>query len=268
MKRFSKKFDLRPYELGVGILAGRSEIEVFEKPDVAIISTGDELVQEPGAALGPGQVRDINRFTLAEGVRQAGGDVSHVSFLPDDHEESRTRLRQLFDNNDLVITSGGISMGDYDFAGDVLDELEVDFLFHKVWQKPGKPLGFAVDNGSLFFALPGNVVSSMVNFELYVRPTILRMRGIEDATRQHRSLKAGTSFPANDRRTFFFRGKYETEGAETRVVPTGTGQGSHIMTSLAEADCLVEVSPYTEVEPGDEVSVRDLNNPLPINVKE
>lgn len=158
-------------------------------------------------------------------------------------------------------------MGEYDFINDTLNELDVEFLFHKVWQKPGKPLGFGVENQTLFFALPGNVVSSMVNFEIYVRPTILRMRGIDDATRQHRFLEAGKSFPETDRRTFFFRGKYIQQDTETCVVPTGTGQGSHIMTSLAEADCLVEIPPQSNVESGNKVSVWDLNEPTPINVK-
>ncbi len=255
---------IRPYELGVGLLAGRTKLDVYRAPRVAIISTGDELVKEPGAPLGPGQVRDVNRFTLAEGARQAGAEVSHVSTLPDNFKQSIKRIRSLFQNHEVVVTSGGVSMGEYDFIRDVLEETDVELHFHKVWQKPGKPLGFGSEAGTLLFALPGNVVSSMVNFELYVRPAILRMRGFEKPERKTVKRNAAAPFPQTDRRTFFFRAQYVWEGNEEKVMPTGTGQESHIMTSLSEADCLVEVTPHSSIESGDDVLVRDLNRPYPL----
>lgn len=255
---------IRPYELGVAVLSGRREVEVHRRPRVAVISTGNELVHEPGAALGPGQVRDINRFTLADGARQAGASVQHVSSLPDDFDQSIERIRSLFESHDVVVTSGGISMGEYDFMGDVMEKTDVTLVFHKVWQKPGKPLGFGVGKKTLLFALPGNVVSSIVNFEIYVRPTLLRMRGFEETERQTRMIPASEPFPETDRRTFFFRGRYEQLDHGLGVRPTGTGQGSHIMTSLSEADCLVEVAPQTDVEEGDPVKVMDLNHPFPV----
>jgi molybdopterin molybdotransferase len=255
---------LRPYEVGVGVLAGRSNVDVYRRPDVAVISTGDELVKEPGEPLGPGQIRDINRFTLADGVRQAGGELTQVSTLPDDYDESVARIRSLLENHDILVTSGGISMGEYDFIGDVIDATDLEFHFHKVWQKPGRPLGFASNGETLLFALPGNVVSSMVNFEMYVRPTILRMRGIGSPHRRCLQLTASETFPETDRRTFFFRGRYDGNEEKRMVKPTGTGQGSHIMTSLSEADCIVEVPPRTAVEPGDRVTVWELNHPRPV----
>lgn len=255
---------IRPYEVGVGVLAGRSELSVYRRPEVAVISTGDELVSEPGADLGPGQVRDINRFTLADGARQAGARVSHVSALPDDREESIGTIDQLFQDHDIVVTSGGISMGEYDFIGDVLRTIDVEFLFHKIWQKPGKPLGFGAREGTLFFALPGNVVSSMVNFEVYVRPTILKMRGLTEVNRQIRTVPAGESLRETDRRTFFFRGQYEHDNGKLTVTLPDTGQGSHVMTSMSEADCLIEVPPKTDVQSGNSVKTIDLRNPVPI----
>jgi molybdopterin molybdotransferase len=255
---------MRPYEVGVGVLAGRSEVTVHRQPEVAVISTGDELVTEPGAELGPGQIRDINRFTLADGARQAGAEVSHVSSLPDDRQQSIDEIRRLFDEHDVVVTSGGISMGEYDFIGDVLSTIDVEFLFHKIWQKPGKPLGFGAREGTLFFALPGNVVSSMVNFEVYVRPAILRMRGFDDGERAVRTATASESLRETDRRTFFFRGQYGNDPDDLTVGLPDTGQGSHVMTSMSEADCLIEVPPKTDVQPGDEVKTLDLNTPSPL----
>lgn len=255
---------MRPYEVGVAVLAGRADVSVHRRPKVAIISTGDELVSEPGDELGPGQVRDINRFTLADGARQAGADVDHVSSLPDDRDMSIEKIRNLFEHNDIVITSGGISMGEYDFMGDVLEEINVDFLFHKIWQKPGKPLGFGAREGTLFFALPGNVVSSMVNFEVYVRPSILKMRGLTDTERMTRTVKAGEELRTTDRRTFFFRGQYVKQDGELFVTLPDTGQGSHVMTSMSEADCLIEVPPETNTEPGDDVTTLDLRTPTPV----
>lgn len=255
---------IRPYELGVAVLAGRRELKVYRRPRVAIISTGDELVETPGAPLEPGQIRDINRFTLAEAARQAGARVGHVSSLPDDLDRSIERIQALFADNDVVVTSGGISMGEYDFIGDVMDRVGVELVFHKVWQKPGKPLGFGARDDTLFFALPGNVVSSTVNFELYVRPVLLRLRGLREVQRDRFECVATEPFGETDRRTFFFRGVLERTSEGPGVRPTGTGQGSHIMTSMSEADCLVEVPPNTTVEEGDVVTVIDLNHPLPL----
>ncbi|MFB6355243.1 MAG: gephyrin-like molybdotransferase Glp [bacterium] len=255
---------LRPYELGVGVLSGRGSVKVHRQPRVAVLSTGNELVTEPGADLGPGQIRDINQFTLSEGARQAGAEVTSVESLPDDLDATLDHTQNLLEEHEIILTSGGISMGEYDFIGDVMSRLDVEFLFHKVWQKPGKPLGFGVSDGTLWFALPGNVVSSMVNFEVYVRPTIFQMRGIQQDDREIRHLSSSESLRETDRRTFFFRGQYNRNGDQTTVHLTETGQGSHVMTSMSAADCLIEVPPKTDVQPGDVVKTIDLQSPVPV----
>ncbi len=257
---------LRPYEVGTGILAGRRSVSVHRRPKVAVISTGDELIGTPGAPLKKGQIRDINRYTLSEAARQAGARVNRVTSLPDDREQTLKEMEAVVQHHDVVMTSGGISMGDYDFVGEILDELKLEFVFHKVWQKPGKPLGFARDDDTLFFALPGNVVSSMVNFELYVRPVLLKMRGLKHPNRHRRRLQLEEAVGESDRRTFFLRGQYVECSPEPNVRLTDTGQGSHVMTSLSEADCLIELPPQTKTSAGDTVTVHDLRRPEPIPV--
>lgn len=255
---------IRPYEIGTGILGGRETLSVYPRPRVAVISTGDELVGDPGAPLKKGQIRDVNRHTLQSAARQAGARVTNVTSLPDDKEATLETLDDLIDRHDVVMTSGGISMGDYDFIGSALEQLGVELTFHKIWQKPGKPLGFAQDDGTLLFALPGNVVSSLVNFEIYVRPVILRMRGLTDVHRPRRQAQLEESVGQSDRRSYFLRGQYSRNKDELTVRLTQTGQGSHVMTSMSEADCLIELPPRTKTSAGDTVITHDLTQPVPL----
>lgn len=166
---------LGPADVGVLASIGRATLLVHRRPRVAILSTGSELVEiheEPG----PGQVVNSNAYALAAAVRDAGGEALVLPIVRDRLEEVRDRLRDGLDA-DVLLTSGGVSVGDLDFVNQALDELGVERLFWRVAQKPGKPLAFGRRGSHLVFGLPGNPVSALVCCYLYVRPALRRLAG-------------------------------------------------------------------------------------------
>lgn len=163
----------------VGLLAslGVTPVTVSRKPRVSILSTGDELL-EPDQPLGPGQIRDANRFTLQAALANEPVDISWVGIAPDNREELERLINERLDQDDLILTSGGVSMGEKDYIKAILfDDPEVELFFRRLYMKPGKPLTFARKGNALIFGLPGNPVSSMTTFEVFVRPAIHRMVG-------------------------------------------------------------------------------------------
>jgi len=155
---------------------GQSRLLTFRKPRVAIFSTGDELV--PVDVLpGPGQIRDSNRFALAGYLEEAGAEVVVEEILPDQLDQTRDAIGRAMGIADIVLLSGGVSMGDYDLVKPALHELGVEVLLEKVAMHPGKPTVFARHGETLFFGLPGNPVSVAVAFFLFVRPALLRLQG-------------------------------------------------------------------------------------------
>jgi molybdopterin molybdotransferase len=167
----------------IGMLAtqGRARVRVFPGPVVAVISTGDELV-EVGEPLPPGKIRNSNAWTLAAQATECGATPRVMGIARDNEAALRAMISEAL-TADLVVTSGGVSVGDYDVVKAVLDELGA-MLFWKVKQRPGKPLAFGVIDGTPLFGLPGNPTASMVSFEQYVRPAILKMSGRAGAARQ------------------------------------------------------------------------------------
>ena len=168
---------LRPQELGLAASLGFCQIAVHARPRVALLSTGDE-VAEPGTARKPGQIYDANRFALCGSVEQCGGAVIDLGIVPDRREELRARLLEAADMADLVITSGGVSVGVYDLVKEVLAEIGgIDFW--QVAMQPGRPLAVGRLGRAHFFGLPGNPVASMLTFLLFVRPVPLQARGTD-----------------------------------------------------------------------------------------
>lgn len=167
----------------IGMLAsqGHARVRVIPGPVVAVISTGDELV-EVGEALRPGTIRNSNAWTLAAQATECGATPRVMGIARDDEAALRAMISEAL-TADLVVTSGGVSVGDYDVVKAVLDDLGA-MLFWKVKQRPGKPLAFGVIEGTPLFGLPGNPTASMVSFEQYVRPAILKMSGRPNAGRQ------------------------------------------------------------------------------------
>lgn len=178
---------LGPAEIGLLASLGRAEVRVGRRPKVAVISTGNELV-EPGEIPGPGQIRDSNRFSLALAARRAGAEVVINRHIRDDEEALRSGLQVAIENCDVVITSGGVSMGDKDLVKLLLGEL-AQVHFRRLFMKPGKPLTFATvpadsstlspQPSALIFGLPGNPVSCLVCFHLFVRPALQVMQAAE-----------------------------------------------------------------------------------------
>jgi molybdopterin molybdotransferase len=166
---------LRPQELGLLATVGKSTIQVFRRPIVALLSTGDEVV-EPGAPLRHGQIRNSNAPMLAAQITRAGSQPHYLGIAPD----SPTVLRSCIERglqSDVLIITGGVSAGKVDLVPDILAELGVTAIFHKVAVKPGKPLLFGVKNHTLIFGLPGNPASCHIGFELFARPALRKLLG-------------------------------------------------------------------------------------------
>ena len=167
--------ELGPAEVGLLASLGHTRVLVGRRPRIAVISTGNEIVA-PDATPGPGQIRDSNRFTLAAAAFQAGATVVIDRHIRDDSEALREGLRAAMTDCDAVVTSGGVSMGDRDLVKGLFGEL-AKVHFRRVFMKPGKPLNFATAGDTLLFGLPGNPVSSLVSFLLFVQPALRVMQG-------------------------------------------------------------------------------------------
>ena len=216
-------------DLGVLASVGRATIAVHRRPRVAILSTGAELV-EVDEAPGPGQVVNSNAYALAAAVTEAGGEPIVLPIARDRFEDIRDRLSEAA-QADVVLSSGGVSVGEFDFVKEALDALGVARRFWKVAQKPGKPLTFGTRGAHLFFGLPGNPVSALVCFALYVRPALRRLAG-------HRRLhlpavEATLESPLKkaSRLTEFVR-VWLTEGTEGWTARPAPSQSSGVLTSM------------------------------------
>jgi molybdopterin molybdotransferase len=168
---------LRPADIGLLASLGVAVVPVYRRPQVAVLATGDELV-ELGQPLGPGQIVNSNAYTLAAAVEEAGGIPRRLGIVRDTPEATRSAFCDAF-TADLVLSTGGVSMGTFDLVRQTLTELGVTERFWKIAQRPGKPLTFGVRNRVPVFGLPGNPVSSLVCFYLYVRPALRAMQGLE-----------------------------------------------------------------------------------------
>jgi molybdopterin molybdotransferase len=235
---------LRPQEIGLVTSLGIWQLAVHRRPRVALLSTGDE-VAEPGTPRRVGQIYDANRFTLRGSVELAGAEVLDLGIVSDARDELTARLREAAAMADVVVTSGGVSVGAYDLVKDVLAELgTIDFW--QVAMQPGRPLAFGAIGGTTFFGLPGNPVASLLAFMLFVRPALWKLAG-------RRRLfppvwQARTVEPLRKRagRREFKRGilAHGDRGWEVRT--TGP-QGSGILSSMVAGNCLIVL----EEERGD-----------------
>ncbi len=240
-----------------GVLAalGLSEVAVRRRPRVAILSTGDEVLDETAAVLGAGQIRDTNRPMLIEAVRELGGIAVDIGVMPDEQAGLRTAFLEAAEASDLIISSGGVSMGDYDLVKRILDETG-GIEFWKVAMKPAKPFAYGRIGATPFFGLPGNPVSVMVAFEQFVRPALLKMMG---ATKLFRPRIRGTlaePVSTDPEKTVFLRMAVHPERrGGWRAAPAG-GQGSHVLSALASADGFAVIPRgVADVEAGAEVDL-------------
>ena len=244
----------------VAILAavGCGLVFAHPRPRIAVISTGSELV-EPGLPLRHGLISDSNSYLLVAAAREAGADAYRVGPIIDDERLFLETVEDQLHRCDLILTSGGVSMGAYDTVKAVLSTLgSVDFM--KVAMNPGMPQGhgFVGEENVPIITLPGNPVSSYISFENFVRPVIRRMRGLDDIMRPELRTVCEEAIDSPSGKRQFARARFVPSGA---VVPTGTGQGSHVMGGLAIADALIVIpEDVTRVSAGDTVTVIDLRS--------
>jgi molybdopterin molybdotransferase len=254
---------LGPRQLGLLASVGRASVVVRPSPRVVILSTGSEL-RDPGTARGHDSVYDGNSYMLAAAVRRAGGIAYRVGIVPDEPRAFLDALNDQLVRADVVITSGGVSMGDYDVVKEALAPMGTVW-FGGVAMQPGKPQGFGVvgDDATPIFTLPGNPVSSYVSYEMFVLPALRRMMGRVPYTRPtvEATLTHGVSSPAG--RAQYLRGELESslDGVTRRVTvsPVG-GPGSHLVGDLAHANALIVVpTDTTSLDAGSTVTVVPLD---------
>ena len=247
---------LRPADVGVLASIGVASVPVSRRPRVAILGTGDELVPL-GEPLGPGQIHDSNAYTLAAAVREVGGEPHRFGIIEDRKETLREALRAGAEY-DAVLSTGGVSVGDFDHVKDVMDEIGLRRRFWKVAQKPGKPITFASQEGCAYFGLPGNPVSAMVCFVLYVAPALRTALGRSDRFAPVVDVTIGERMPTVTDFTELVRSTFRKEEGRLVAVRTGS-QSSGVLRSLSLADGLVLSDPgCSGFDAGDTARALDL----------
>ena len=222
-----------PAHVGVLSSIGARTVQVYRRARVGVLSTGDELVEE--GSLAPGQIRDSNRPMLLALARAAGAEAVDLGLARDDEDRIRSVLEAAFEQCDAVLTSGGVSVGDYDFVKAALDRLGT-LEWRQVAIKPAKPLAFGVVGGVPIFGLPGNPVSALVSFELFARPALLKMMGYTDCRRVEVEARAAHAFSRRpDGKVHLDR--VQVEWTPHGYVATSTGkQDSNVLSATAAAN--------------------------------
>ncbi|WP_409026420.1 gephyrin-like molybdotransferase Glp [Janthinobacterium sp. SUN098] len=237
---------LRSQEMGLAASVGLAQLPVLRKLRVAVFFTGDELAM-PGEPLAPGAVYNSNRFTLRGLLENLGCEITDLGIVPDSLEATRAVLRQAAQGNDLIITSGGVSVGEEDHIKPAV-EAEGRLNMWQIAVKPGKPLAFGEVREAFFIGLPGNPVSSFVTFLLFVRPFILRLQGVA-GNLAPRSYKLPAAFERlkADKRNEFLRAKVNDEGE----LELFANQSSGVLTSTVWGDGLIDCPPGLSIARGD-----------------
>ena len=246
---------LNPSAIGLIASLGIAEVHVYQMPNVGILTTGDELTP-PGKKLAPGKIYDSNTYMLEAFLKSQ--DVKHLRkwHVSDDFKGTETIIGQALDEHDILLISGGISVGDYDFVKEALIANGVTQIFHTVKQKPGKPLFFGQKDQKFVFGLPGNPASAMSNAYLYVLPLINRFKGVEPIHLERVEKFSASNFARKEGRAQFLKALlYQDE------VTLLEGQGSGMLKSFAESNALVYVPEENKgIKRGDVVTVIKLNN--------
>jgi molybdopterin molybdotransferase len=249
---------LRPAEVGMLSALGCSFVKVYQKPLVALIATGDELVDIDGAG-SPGKIVSSNSYSLAAQVIECGGIPLQLGIAKDNRDDLTEKFRDAM-RADIIVSSAGVSVGDYDFVKDVMEDMGIGIVFWQVAERPGKPMTFGSREGKPVFGLPGNPVSSMITFEQYVRPAILKMTGHKDVFR--RTIRAKLTEDIKKKRglTYFIRGRIKSQGRGFVVETTGQ-QGSGILKSMVLANGIIVIPEDMDfIKAGSEVMVQLLDS--------
>jgi molybdopterin molybdotransferase len=250
---------LRARQIGLLAAVGRPSVRSRPRPRVVVLSTGSEL-REPGSALARDSIYDGNSFLLAAAARQAGAIAYRVGIVPDEPRAFLSSLNDQLVRADLVVTSGGVSMGDYDVVKEALSPLGTVW-FGGVAMQPGKPQGFGTvgEDDVPIVTLPGNPVSSYISFEMFVLPAIRKMMGRTPYLRPQADAMLTHGLTSPDGRRQFARGTLSVVDGRLAVTPA-EGQGSHMIGNLAESDALIDVpESVTWVDAGETVTVLPLD---------
>ena len=246
---------IEPVDLGLIASAGIAEVSVYRRLRVAFFSTGDEL-RSLGEPLDPGCVYDSNRYTLYGMLTRLNAEIIDLGVIPDTREDTRRAFEQAAAMADVVITSGGVSVGDADFVTETLEALG-QINFWKVAMKPGRPLAFGTVDGAVFFGLPGNPVSVMVTFYQFAQPALRRMMGETETEVPVMTAITTTALKTFPGRTEFQRGRLSQDENGRLLVTTTGSQGSGVLRSMHEADCLIILPrDRDQVSAGEEVPVQ------------
>ena len=239
--------------------AGVASVSCARRPRVAILATGSELVL-PGEPLEPGQIYESNTLMLAAALAVAGAEIVSAPAVPDDEASLREALERSL-ACDVVVTSGGVSVGEHDLVRAVERELGVEESFWRVAIKPGKPLAFGTRGDTLVFGLPGNPVSALVGAELFVKPALRALQGVPAPLPQFEPGRLGSDLRRNAERDEFVRARTSSDAEATVLVPL-RGQESHMIASASSADALVHVPRGNgELAAGSVISWLRLNAP-------
>lgn len=238
---------IRPQEQGLIASVGQADVNVRRKLKVAAFFTGDELV-EPGKALARGQIYNSNRYTLTGLLQSAGCEVIDLGIVPDTLEATLDVLKRAAASADLVLTSGGVSVGEEDYVRIALEQLG-ELSMWRINMKPGKPLAFGKVDNALFMGLPGNPVSVFVTFIIFARPLIFKMQGAENYLSNELSIRSGFEWKGVKRQEYLrVRVRQDESGARAEIYPH---QGSGVLSSTSWADGLVVVEPEKAINVGD-----------------
>lgn len=241
---------LSPAAIGLLAGAGIATVKAHAKPGVGIIVTGNEL-QQPGSPLTFGQVYDANAYQLKAALQQAGISLINVYHADDSIADLTHVLQRSLNHNDVTVLTGGVSVGDYDYVVQTLATLGVAQLFHKIKQKPGKPMFFGTKDDKLIFGLPGNPASALTCFYMYVRPAITFLYGKKKIFPEAQQVKINNAFAKPAGMTYFLKGLYE-QGKVSIL----DAQESYRLSSFARANCLIELdAPQTSIAVNDKVKI-------------
>lgn len=250
---------IRAGEMALLAFFGYAKVKVYRRPQVAVFATGSELLN-PDEPLQPGKIRNSNSYMLAAQILDAGGVPVLMGTIPDEREKAEQIILQAFDSADLVITTGGVSVGDYDILAEIVTSWDGELLFNKVGMRPGSPTTAGVYKDRFLFALSGNPGACFVGFELFVRPVLWHLQGKKEIFLPEVQAFLAEDFGKTDGFRRYVRGRTYVQDGKLFVRPLGPDKSSVMMT-IKDADCLIVFPSGTgRMAAGEQVSVVKLHN--------
>jgi len=245
---------INPAAIGFILELGYKKIKVYGKPGISLLVTGEELL-DVNEKLKTGKIRDTNSYSLSAAIKKENADLISADRVKDSYQEIKRKISSSLKQSDVLIITGGVSVGDYDYIKEILAEIGVEKIFWRVSQRPGGPLYFGISNNKLVFGLPGNPVSSLVCFYEYIRPAILKLIGKEECFLTEIESVLLEDIKKKSGKTHFIRGMLELKDNKYLVRSAGK-QGSHILMSFALSNCfIIFPEEKTRLKKGQKVSV-------------